>query len=129
VDDIPIIAIVDDDSMVAEATKGLVETFGFRACTFASGPEFLNSEALASTACLITDVQMPGMTGLQLYRRISRTGHHIPTIFITAFPDECARKQTLKAGAICYLNKPFDREELLNSIRSALGHGKGDPGA
>jgi FixJ family two-component response regulator len=64
VDDIPLIAIVDDDSMVAEATKGLVETFGFRACTFASGPEFLNSEALASTACLITDVQMPGMTGL-----------------------------------------------------------------
>jgi FixJ family two-component response regulator len=119
--DAPLIAIVDDDVMVCEATRGLVEAFGFNACTFTSAGEFLNSDCVSSTACLISDVQMPGMNGLQLHRKLLASGRHIPVIFITAFPDERVRKRAVAAGAICYLSKPFDSERLRSCIRSALG--------
>jgi FixJ family two-component response regulator len=118
----PLIAIVDDDVMICEATKDLVEAFGFNARAFTSAGEFLNSDCVFSTACLISDVQMPGMNGLQLHRKLITSGRHIPVIFITAFPDERVRKQALKAGAVCYLSKPFDGESLLSCIRSALGY-------
>jgi FixJ family two-component response regulator len=116
----PLVAIVDDDVMVCEATKDLVETFGFDARTFGSAGEFLNSECVARTSCLIADVQMPGINGLQLHRELIVSGWHIPVIFITAFPDERVRKRALRGGAVCYLSKPFDGRSLLNCIRSAL---------
>ncbi len=119
--DTPLIAIVDEDVMVCEATEDLIEAFGFNACTFTSASEFLNSDCVSSTACLISDVQMPGMNGLQLHRKLLASGGRVPVIFITAFPDERVRKQALKAGAVCYLSKPFDGESLLSCIRSALG--------
>jgi FixJ family two-component response regulator len=118
----PLIAIVDDDVMICEATKGLVEAFGFNARTFTSAGEFLNSDCVSSTACLISDVQMPGMNGLQLHRKLITSGRHLPVIFITAYPDERVRKRALKAGAVCYLSKPFDGESLFRCIRSALGY-------
>src|SRR4051795_10454225 len=120
--DAPLIAIVDDDVTVCEATRGLVEAFGFSARTFTSAGEFLNSDCVSSTACLISDVQMPGMNGLQLHSKLLASGGRVPVIFITAFPDERLRKQALKAGAVCYLSKPFDGESLLSCIRSALGY-------
>ena len=118
----PLIAIVDDDVMICEATKDLVEAFGFNARTFTSASEFLDSDCVSSTACLISDVQMPGMNGLQLHRKLITSGRHIPVIFITAFPDERVRKRAVRAGAVCYLSKPFDGESLLSCIRSALGY-------
>ena len=118
----PLITIVDDDVMICEATKDLVEAFGFNARTFTSAGEFLNSDCVSSTACLILDVQMPGMNGLQLHSKLLASGGRVPVIFITAFPDERVRKQALKAGAVCYLSKPFDGETLLSCIRSALGY-------
>ena len=118
----PLITIVDDDVMICEATSDLVEAFGFNARTFTSAAEFLNSDCVSSTACLISDVQMPGMNGLQLHRELLASGGRVPVIFITAFPDERERKQALKAGAVCYLSKPFDGESLLSCIRSALGY-------
>jgi FixJ family two-component response regulator len=122
----PLIAIVDDDIMVCEATKDLVETFGFKARTFSSAGEFLNSDCFPGISCLIADVQMPGMNGLQLYRELVASGRRIPVIFITAFSNERVRKRALRAGAVCYLSKPFDGESLLSCIRSALGYDKGN---
>lgn len=118
----PLIAIVDDDVMVCEATKDLVETFGFNARTFTSAGEFLNSDCVSGTACLIADVQMSGINGLQLHRKLIASGRRIPVIFITAFPDERLRKRALAAGAVCYLTKPLDGESLRSCIRSATGY-------
>ena len=118
----PIIAIVDDDVMVCEATTDLVEAFGFNARTFTSADQLLNSDCLPGTSCLIADVLMPGMNGLQLLRILIASGHRIPVIFTTAFPDQRVRERALSAGALCYLSKPFDGETLRSCIRSALGY-------
>jgi len=120
--DAPLIAIVDDDVMICEATKDLVEAFGFNARTFTSASEFLSSDCVLDASCLIADVQMPGINGLQLHQKLVATGRRIPVIFITAFPDERVRKRALGAGAVCYMSKPFDGESLLSCIRSALGY-------
>jgi FixJ family two-component response regulator len=120
--DAPLIAIVDDDIMICEATKDLVEAFGFNARTFTSAGEFLSSDCVLDASCLIADVQMPGINGLQLHQKLVATGRRIPVIFITAFPDERVRKRALGAGAVCYMSKPFDGESLLSCIRSALGY-------
>jgi FixJ family two-component response regulator len=127
--DAPLIVIVDDDVMVCEATKDLVEAFGFCARTFTSAGEFLNSDCVSGTSCLIADVQMPGMNGLQLHRKLIASGRHIPVIFVTASPDERVRKRALRAGAVCYMSKPFDGERLRSCIRSALGYEKGSVNA
>jgi len=120
--DAPLIAIVDDDVMICEATKDLVEAFGFNARTFTSAGEFLSSDCVLDASCLVADVQMPGINGLQLHQKLVATGRRIPVIFITAFPDERVRKLALGAGAVCYMSKPFDGESLLSCIRSALGY-------
>ena len=120
--DAPLIAIVDDDIMICEATKDLVEAFGFNARTFTSAGEFLSSDCVLDASCLIADVQMPGINGLQLHQKLVATGRRIPVIFITAFRDERVRKRALGAGAVCYMSKPFDGESLLSCIRSALGY-------
>jgi FixJ family two-component response regulator len=114
----PLIAIVDDDASVCEAIQGLVDASGFAAEAFSSAEEFLRSERLNDTACLITDVRLPGMSGLQLQNHLSVSGSPIPIIVITAFPGDDRRP--LAAGAICFLRKPIIKEELLNCIRLAL---------
>ena len=114
----PLIAIVDDDVSVCEAMQGLVEAFGFAAEVFSSAEEFLQSERLNETACLITDVQLPGMSGFELQNHLSVSGSRIPIIVITAFPGDDRR--ALDAGAICFLRKPVVKEDLLTCIRLAL---------
>jgi CheY-like chemotaxis protein len=125
----PLISIVDDDEMSREATAGLVEAFGLAYRTFASAEAFLGSGCVPQTSCLIADIQMPGLNGLQLHYTLIRSGHRIPVIFITAYPDERWRDRALKAGAICYLNKPFDPIVLRDYIRSAIAHLEGGPDA
>jgi FixJ family two-component response regulator len=114
----PLIAIVDDDAAVCEAVQGLVEAFGFAAAAFSSAEEFLQSERLNDTACLITDVQLPGMSGLELQSHLTVSGSRIPVIVITAFPGD--DRQALAAGAICFLRKPVIKDDLLRCIRLAL---------
>jgi FixJ family two-component response regulator len=114
------ISIVDDDESVREATKALVRSLGYSAVTFGSAEEFLGSEQATATACLITDVQMPGLSGIELQDRLIADNRRIPTIFITAFPDERLQGQALRNGAIGYLQKPFDESRLIDCIDAAL---------
>ena len=116
-----VISIVDDDESVREAMTRLMRSLGYSAPAFASGESFLRSKRRRGTACLIADVQMPGMTGLELHNRLTASGKPIPTILITAYPDERVRAQALNAGVLCYLAKPFNESELLACIHSALG--------
>jgi CheY-like chemotaxis protein len=116
----PLISIVDDDESMREAVKGLMKSLGYRVAAAASGQEFLNSRHVRRTSCLITDMQMPGMTGLELHHHLSTSGKPIPTILITAYPDDSVRERALAAGVIGYLSKPFDEGDLLACICSAL---------
>ena len=117
----PVIAIVDDDDMVRSATRGLVESFGYNVATFVSAEAFLGSEWPRKAHCLIADMRMPGMSGPELFRHLVNSGIDIPVIFITAFPNRELRDRVLKAGAVAYLTKPFDRAVLLESIQQAIG--------
>jgi len=120
----PVISIVDDDESVRDGTADLIRSMGFIAEAFGRAEDFLRSNLLHDTSCLISDMRMPGMTGLELHNRLVKSGHDIPTILITAFPNERDRRRAKRAGVICYLTKPFDQDELLASIRSALDHRK-----
>ena len=115
------ISIVDDDEEIREATKGLLRSLGYQAAAFSSAEEFLQSGSLDNTACLITDVQMPGLSGIDLQGRLIARGVQVPTIFITAFPEEGTRTRAMKAGAVGYLGKPFSEENLVRCLDSALG--------
>ena len=114
------ISIVDDDDSVREAMGSLMRSYGYRTETFDSGASFLASDARRRTDCLIADVQMPGMTGLELYGLLAASDDPIPTILITARHDEAIRKRALAAGVLCYLAKPFAEARLLGCVRSAL---------
>ncbi len=103
-----------------------MRSLGFSVDTFASAADFLASRRFAETACLIADVHMPGMTGLELYRRLVARGHAIPTILVTAYPDEDVKAHALKEGIVCYLRKPIDQEQLARCIRVALNIDDGD---
>jgi FixJ family two-component response regulator len=116
----PLISVVDDDESMREAVRGLMKSLGYTAEAFASAEEFLNSRQVPGTSCLITDVQMPGMTGLDLHRHLVASGKTIPTILITAYPDDSVRERALGDGVVCYLSKPFDESDLLACIHSAL---------
>ncbi len=116
----PLISIIDDDEPMREAIKGLMRSLGYRVEAAASAQEFLNSRHVGRTSCLIADMQMPGMTGLELYQRLSTSGKPIPTVLITAYPDNGVRERALAAGVIGYLSKPFEEDDLLACIRSAL---------
>jgi len=116
----PLISVVDDDESMREAIRGLMKSLGYTAETFASAEEFLNSHKVPRTSCLIADVQMPGMTGPELHRHLLAAGNPIPTILITAYPDDRGRERALRAGVVCYLSKPFDENDLLACIRSSL---------
>ena len=122
----PLVSIVDDDESIREAAKGLVRSLGYSAVAFGSAEEFLGSDHLGDTSCLITDVQMPGLSGVELQRQLSEQGHSMPIIFITAFPEERIRKEVLETGAIDYLSKPFSEESLIGCLDTAL---KSHPGA
>jgi FixJ family two-component response regulator len=115
-----LIAIVDDDESVREATKGLMRSMGLAVEAFSSGEDFLRSSHVGSTACLVADVNMPGMSGLDLHQRVTALPGGIPTILITAYPNDSIRERALSAGILCYLVKPFSEDDLLNCIRSAL---------
>jgi FixJ family two-component response regulator len=115
-----VVMIVDDDESIRRAARRLIKSYGFPVETFASAEDFLSSGRLHETACLVLDVQMPGLNGLELQSRLITDGHQVPIIFITAFDDENARAQALKAGALGYLVKPFEEADLLTAINVAL---------
>jgi FixJ family two-component response regulator len=117
---LPLISVVDDDDSVRESLQGFIRSLGFSSDVFASAEEFLNSDHLRKTDCLILDVRMPGMNGLELQRQLADSQSDIPVIFITSHEDEMARLQALKDGAVDYLLKPFSEEALLNAIHTAL---------
>jgi FixJ family two-component response regulator len=116
------ISIVDDDESVREAMAGLMKSHGYLVETFDSGASFLSSEHRRRTDCLIADVQMPGMTGFELHSQLVAAGDPIPTILITAHPDDRARARAKKAGVLGYLAKPFNEDDLLGYIRAAIEH-------
>ena len=114
------VAIVDDDDLMRAALQGLLKEAGITARAFASAEEFLNAEDRPQAACLIADVRMPGMSGLDLQARLTAERVRIPIIFITAHGDAAMRMQALRAGAVEFLAKPFDDEILLETVRAAL---------
>jgi len=117
---VPVISIVDDDESVRETASSLVRSLGLNASAFASAEEFLLSEQFSDTACLITDVQMPGMSGIELQSRLLAQGCDMPIIFMTGFPEEGVRKNVLDAGAVGFLSKPFDAKCFIRCLDEAL---------
>jgi FixJ family two-component response regulator len=115
-----LISIVDDDESFREAMTSLMKSLGFAVAAFSSAEEFLASPRLGSTSCLIADYNMPGATGLELHRQLVDSGHAIPVILVTAYPDDDVRARALGAGVICYLSKTFDDAALLGYVSSAL---------
>ena len=116
----PVISIIDDDESVREGTMDLFESMGFITVAFPCAADFLSSDHLHDTSCLIADVQMLGMTGFELHNRLVGSGNIIPTILITAYPDDGDQARALRAGVISYLVKPFNYNDLLACIRLAL---------
>lgn len=114
------VAVVDDDDLVRTAIQGLLKSVGLSARAYASGEEFLDSGLQHQSACLIADIRMPGMSGLELQARLNAECCLIPTIFITAHGDQEMRLQAMRAGAVEFLSKPFDDELLIDSVRTAL---------
>jgi FixJ family two-component response regulator len=125
----PIVAIVDDDEAVGNAIEVLMRSIGLVARAFLSGEEFLRSPELSRTGCLVVDFNMPKMNGLDLHNNLSRLGKEIPTVLITAYPNDDIRARALQAGVICYLTKPFDETDLLNCVQAALDRAEGNRGA
>jgi FixJ family two-component response regulator len=115
-----LISIVDDDQPFRESMRKLVMLLGYTVEAFSSAADFLASRLLPETACLIADVCMPGMTGIELHRHLVDAGYAIPTILVTAYPKEAVRDRALKDGVVCYLGKPVDDEHLERCLRSAL---------
>jgi FixJ family two-component response regulator len=116
----PVVSIVDDDESVREALKGFIHSIGFRAEIFPSAEDFLASSNLDKTSCIIVDVHMPVMTGLELQCRLDSSRFRIPMIFVTAHDDPAVRVQALKGGAVDFLSKPFNADVLLSAIHAAL---------
>ena len=119
-----LISIVEDDQPFRESMSKLMTSLGYIVEAFPSAADFLASPLLSATACLVSDVQMPGMTGVELHRHLIQAGHPIPTILVTAYPDEVTRRRALKDGVVCYLSKPVDDDHLERCLRSALESGK-----
>ncbi len=122
-----VISIIDDDASVREATQRLLRSLGYIARAFASADEFLRSSQVSDNSCLITDVKMPGMSGVELQRHLQIRGCHVPIIFITSFSEESIRTQALNAGAVCFLTKPFDIRTLIKHLDEALKRRLGAP--
>jgi FixJ family two-component response regulator len=120
----PLVAVVDDDESVRDAIQNMLRSAGLRAETYASAEDFLDTGHPEDSDCVVLDIRMPGMSGLQLQRRLADDGHAIPTIFVTAYADESARHQAIEAGASAFLRKPFDPDSLLQSVQSVLAQTK-----
>jgi FixJ family two-component response regulator len=118
-----VISIIDDDASVRAATENLLSSHGYLVRTFASAEEFLQSPHSHDSACVVADVQMPVMSGLELLLHLRAQGHNLPFIFITAFPEDSVRAQALKAGAMGFLAKPFAAPALIKCVVTALGQG------
>ena len=119
----PLIAIVEDDESFRESMRRLMRSLGYTVEAFPSAADFLAFRRLHKTACLIADIQMPGMTGVELYARLIEAGHNIPTILVTAYLDEVMRTRALKDGIVCYLRKPFNDNDLMDCIQNAVERG------
>jgi FixJ family two-component response regulator len=127
---VPLISIIDDDESVRIATRSLVRALGFTAHTFASAEDFLTSHSVTKSSCIITDIQMSDLSGVELQRRLIAQGNHTSIIFITAFPDDAIRERVLDAGAVCLLTKPCDGQRLIRCLERALkqrGGASSDP--
>jgi FixJ family two-component response regulator len=116
----PLIAVVDDDKSIRNATQDLLNAAGFSTFTFEHAKAFLGSSVRASVACLVADMRMPGMSGLELHEHLATSGTGIPTVIITAHPARRLRERAREAGISCVLTKPFTPEELLECVRKAL---------
>ena len=115
-----LVSVVEDDQFFREFMRRLMRSLGYAVEAFPSAADFLASPRLVETACLIADVNMPAMTGLELHRRLIEMGHAIPTILVTAYPDNDVRTRALKDGVVCYLRKPVDENHLMRCLRAAL---------
>lgn len=118
-----LISIVEDDQPFRDSMQKLVTLLGYTVEAFASAADFLGSPVVAQTDCLLADVQMPGMTGVELHKHLIEAGHAIPTILVTAYPNEAVRNRALKNGVVCYLPKPVDDDHLERCLHSALTGG------
>ena len=118
-----LISIVDDDAQASDGIRELVEALGYRAVTFKSAEDFLQSGMVANTSCLITDLQMPGLNGLELQERVRSRGYDTPILLITAYPSENHRTRALNAGAVGFLSKPFDEQSLIDFLNVAIKSG------
>ena len=116
----PLVAIVDDDESLRSATSNLLQAAGFSTTTFADAETFLVSAGEPRAACLVTDMRMPGMSGVELCERLTASGAPIPTVLITAYPSDATRSRAREAGIVCCLAKPFAPDELLECVRAAL---------
>jgi FixJ family two-component response regulator len=114
------ISVIDDDPIVREAIADLISSLGYEVATYESAEHFLESDQFAQTSCLITDLQMPGLNGLDLQRRLIADRHSLPIIFVTAFPNENYRQRAMSAEAIGFLSKPFDDAALIECLKTAL---------
>jgi FixJ family two-component response regulator len=119
-----LVSVVEDDQFFRESMGRLMKSLGYTVEAFSSAPDFLASPRLSETACLIADVHMPAMTGVELYRRLIDAGHAIPTILVTAYPNDADRERALDDGVVCYLSKPVDEERLIRCLQSALAFGE-----
>ena len=115
------ISIIDDDASMRDAARRLIKSLGLNANTFASAEEFLQSDCVRDTSCVITDMQMPGLNGAELQGKLIAQDVNVPMIFVTAFPEDELRRRVLDAGAIGFLSKPFDEEHLIGYLKVALG--------
>lgn len=115
-----IIGVIDDDDSMREAGEALIQSLGYEVLTFASARDFLQSDRINDVACLVVDLQMPEMSGIELRQRLVALENPIPTILITAHPDDRTRKQAIEAGILCYLTKPFSDDELTDCLKKAL---------
>jgi FixJ family two-component response regulator len=123
----PLIAIVDDDAFMRASLDNLIRSVGFRARAFPSAQSFLHACSELDTACLILDVRMPGMSGLDLQQRLASARTRVPIIFVTSHVDEDVRARALGAGAVAFLYKPFGEDELLEAVDSVLSKPDGGP--
>ena len=121
----PLVAIVDDDESIRNATRDLLRAAGFSTATFEDAESFLGSASRASASCVVADIRMSGMTGLELYQTLVASGDGIPTVIITAHPEDATRSRAREAGITCYLSKPFAPDELVECVRVALAKPRG----
>ena len=123
----PLVVIVDDDQSLRNATRDLLKAAGFSTATFEDAESFLGSASRARAAYLVADMRMPGMTGLELYQALVASRDHIPTVIITAHPEELTQSRAREAGITCYLSKPFAPEDLLECVGEALAKSQRGP--